>query len=240
MCITRMIFALLLITQFSVQAVSLNKGFSKLELASFAHSIIGAKINAKDFNIIIERVAGSSSAKGLTLDGAEVCDLIISSQQRDFEMGLKLKSGEQFSFSGKIEWLAHIPVLLRPIGTGEIINISDVGYQTYPVDQLNARVVMDANELVGKTASNAIVRPGLPVDKSTLKNPIVVKKGDVIDVVYRKPCLVISTKAHATQDFAVGDTGVFETQGDGQKKNTKKMSAKVVGPNIAEIVYGIA
>lgn len=222
-----------------VHGLSSGKSFSKIELAAFSQPLIQAKINTKEFNVIVEKISASLS-ESASLEGAEVQEFVISPQQRDFEITLKLKSGDQCAFSGKIEWLAHIPVLLRPIGTGEIINVSDVGYQTYPVDQLNSRIVMDASDLVGKTSSSSIVKPGLPVERSILKNPIIIKKGEVVDVVYRSQHLLVSAKARSTQDLASGDTGTFETQGEHTKQAMRKISAKVVGPSTAEIIYGIA
>ncbi|MCE2716245.1 MAG: flagellar basal body P-ring formation chaperone FlgA [Pseudomonadota bacterium] len=237
----RIIYCILVfVSAFDVYGASSNKSFSKMELAAFAQPFIQAKINTKDFNVIIEKISGQSLGESASLEGAVVQDFIVSPQQRDFDITLKLTSGESCTFSGKIEWLAHIPVLLRPIGAGEIINVSDVGYQTYPVDQLNARFVMDANDLVGKTSSGVVVKPGLPVERSILKNPIIIKKGEVVDVVYRSQHLQVSAKARSTQDLASGDTGTFETQGENAKQTMRKISAKVVGPSTAEIIYGIA
>jgi flagella basal body P-ring formation protein FlgA len=79
----------------------------------------------------------------------------------------------------------------------------------------------------------------MPVERSVLKNPTIIKRGDMVDVVYRSQCLVVSAKGQATQDLACGDTGTFETQHDNSKQNVKKISAKVVGPSTAEIIHGI-
>jgi len=217
-----------------------EKSFSKNELANFSHSLIEKRINTNNFHVVIERMSAQAVSEAASLDSAEVSELTISPQQRDFEMTLKFKSGNQFTFSGKIEWLANIPVLLRPIGADDTVNISDIGYQSYPVDQLNAMVVMDAQDLIGKTAARAIVKPGLPVERSLLKNPIIIKRGELVDIFYRSQCLLVSAKAKATQDLACGDTGTFETQQDNSMQAIKKISAKVVGPSTAEIIYGFA
>lgn len=231
---------LLMVVHVDGRMASQGKNFSKLELATFAHSLIGSKINTRNFNVIVEKISVQALTGTSSLEGAEIRELTISPQQRDFEMVLGFRSGDQVMFSGKIEWLANIPILLRPIGVDEIINASDIGYHTYPVDQLNARIVMDVNDLVGKTSSHSVVKPGLPIERSSLKNPIIVKRGEIVDVVYRSSYLLVSAKARSTQDLAVGDTGTFETQSENTKHALKKISAKVVGPNTAEIIYGMA
>ncbi len=212
--------------------------FLKQQVSNFLHPVVGEKINTKDFNIIIEKMPQEPIEKE-DLSDAEIEEILIPSDQRTFEVCLKLGSGNTVNFSGKIEWLANIPTLLKPLGSNDTINLSDITHQMYPVDQLTAMVVMDANELIGKAAAHNIIKPGLPIERSQLKNPTIVKKGEMVNVVYRSQCLIVSAKAQATQDLACGDTGVFETQ-QNDLKHAKKISAKVVGPSTAEIIHGFA
>jgi flagella basal body P-ring formation protein FlgA len=215
-----------------------RKSFSKQDFVQFLRPIIGQKINTKDFDVLIEKMPTEDFAENTSLENANIDELVISPQQRNFQVSLKLKSGERIAVSGRIEWLTNIPILLRPIGAGDIINLSDIGYQPFPIDQLSAMVVMDSTDLVGKSSAHAIIKPGMPVERSVLKNPTIIKRGDMVDVVYRSQCLIVSAKGQATQDLAYGDTGTFETQHDNSKQNMKKISAKVVGPSTAEIIHG--
>ena len=231
-----MIFSLALV---SAEEPSSKQDFSKQDLAKFLQPFLRDKINTKEFDVTIEKMPTEDIPENANLDEAIIDDLVIPPQQRSFQVSLKLKSGGKISFSGKIEWLTSIPILLRPIGPSDIINTSDVGYQSYPVDQLTAMVVMDGNDLIGKSSAHTIVKPGLPVERPLLKNPTIIKRGDLVDVVYRSQCLIVSAKAQATQDLACGDTGTFETHHDNAKQ-TKKISAKVVGPSTAEILHGFA
>lgn len=214
-----------------------KKNFTKQQLAECFRSKLAQKINTSEFNVVIERMP-LEGLEEVPEEDLRIDDISIPSNQRSFNISIRSNGGDLVEVSGKIEWLSNIPVLLRAMGPSDIINISDVGYQTYPVDSLTSVVVMDANELIGKTPANSIVKPGLPIERSQLKNPTVVKKGELIDVVYRKNCLTVSAKALATQDLACGDTGIFETQHD--SKQVKKISAKVVSPGTAEIIHGFA
>ena len=56
-------------------------------------------------------------AENTSLENANIDELVISPQQRNFQVSLKLKSGERIAVSGRIEWLTNVPILLRPIGT---------------------------------------------------------------------------------------------------------------------------
>jgi flagella basal body P-ring formation protein FlgA len=213
-------------------------GVSKQDLVNYLTPMIGPKINTKDFNIVIEKMPSEAMPENVNFGDVVIDDLIIPPQQRSFQVNLKLKNGERLEISGKIEWMANIPILLRAIGPTEIINLSDIGTQSYPIDQLSAMVVMDGADLIGKSSTHSIIKPGLPVERSLLKNPTIIKRGDMIDVVYRTPHLTVSTKAQATQELACGDTGTFEIQRSNSGGTAKKISAKVVGPSTAEISHG--
>ncbi len=204
------------------------------DLVSLLTPIIAPKINTKVFNLVIEKMP----AEGVNVEGITIDEVTIPPQQRSFQAFLKLKTGEKISVSGKIEWMTNIPILLRAIGPAEVINLSDIGTQAYPVDQLSAMVVMDGADLIGKSSAHTIIKPGLPVERSLLKNPTIIKRGDIVDVAYRTQHLTVSTKAHATQDLACGDTGTFEIQRHGSNEQARKISAKVVGPSTAEIIHG--
>ena len=136
--------------------------------------------------------------------------------------------------------MTNIPILLRAIGPAEIINSSDIMTQSYPVDQLSAMVVMDSHDLIGKSSIHTIIKPGLPVERSMLKNPTIIKRGDIVDVVYRSQNLTVSAKAQATQELANGDIGTFEIHNNNSNGTVRRISAKVVGPSSAEIVHGNA
>ncbi len=211
---------------------------SKQDMVNFLTPIIGRQINTQHFTVVIEKMPREAMPTNANLIDMVVDEMTIPPQQRSFKACLKLKTGEQLTVAGKIEWMANIPILLRAIGPTEIINLSDLGTQAYPIDQLTAMVVMDGADLVGKSSAQTIIKPGLPVERSLLKNPTIIKRGDIVDVVYRTQHLTVSTKAQATQELACGDTGTFEIQRNNSNGTVRKISAKVVGPSTAEIIHG--
>ena len=92
--------------------------FLKQQVSNFLHPVVGEKINTKDFNIIIEKMPQEPIEKE-DLSDAEIEEILIPSDQRTFEVCLKLGSGNTVNFSGKIEWLANIPTLLKPLGSND-------------------------------------------------------------------------------------------------------------------------
>lgn len=215
-----------------------NEKLSKQEISAALKPIIQGKINTQNFNLKIEQISADIAVNNLEAIANKIDDLEIPAQQRSFKVVVNLKNGESATITGKIEWLTNIPVVLRPISPNDVINASDVGVQVYPVDDLMANTVLDSKDLIGKSAANTVIKPNLPVEVHVLKNPLIVKRGSIVEVVYRKGNLSVSTKASATQDLALGDTGTFETLKTTDNKIVKRLAAQVVGPSSAEIIHG--
>lgn len=211
---------------------------SKQELANALRPLLQGKINTSNFNVKIEQISGDITSENLECLTDKIDDLEIPAQQRSFKMAVKLKNGTNANIAGKIEWLTTIPVVLRPISANDIINQSDLGTQDYPVDDLTPNTVLEVKDLIGKSAANTVIKPNLPVEVHSLKNPKIIKRGSIVEIVYRKNSLVISTKATATQDLAMGDTGTFETLKTSDSKIFKRIAAQVVSPGTAEIIHG--
>lgn len=226
-------------TIFSLLMASLfAEKLSKQEIANALRPVLQGKINTQNFNIKVEQTSSDITSENLDCLADKIDELEIPAHQRSFKMAVKLKNGEIANVAGKIEWLTTIPVVLRPISANDIINQSDLGTQAYPVDDLTPNTVLEVKDLIGKSAANTVIKPNLPVEIHSLKNPKIVKRGSIVEVVYRKNSLVISTKATATQDLAMGDTGTFETLKTGDSKMFKRIAAQVVSPGTAEVIHG--
>lgn len=211
---------------------------SKQEIANALRPVLQGKINTQNFNIKVEQISNEIASENLDCIASKIDELEVPPQQRSFKIVVKLKNGDSTNIAGKIEWLTNIPVVVRPISANDIINESDLGTQAYPVDDLSPNTVLEVKDLIGKSAANTVIKPNLPVEIHSLKNPKIVKRGSIVEVVYRKNSLVISTKATATQDLAMGDTGTFETLKTSDSKMFKRIAAQVVSPGTAEIIHG--
>lgn len=229
----KIIICSVIITNLGLQAK-----FSKQELAEILMPFFKGKISTENFRLKIENVNFDLEKLNNEINEENIEDIIISADQRKFELKINTSKSEKFSISGKVEWLVNVAVVLRPISTNDIINASDVGTNAYPVDELKPDTILEPKDLVGKTAVSTVIKPLIPVEKFNLKNPIVVKKGNIVEVVYSKANLCVSTKATATQDLALGDCGVFETLKMDKNATTKRIAAQVKSTNIAEVVHG--
>ncbi len=140
---------------------------------------------------------------------------------------------------GQEENLSHIQVKLRrpsqvvvaarPLSRDVIIGPSDVTLreQCGPAD---SDTVAQLADVVGRQLTMA-VSAGKPIPRSALRDPIVIRRGDLIEVTVRAPGVTVRTTGRAKDDGMVGHLVPVETL----EAKGKTIMARVVGPKQVEI-----
>lgn len=110
---------------------------------------------------------------------------------------------------GTLQLILDIPVATRMINSDEEITESDITWQKIPLSKVSQSIVQKKEDLIGKTPKNQPIKPGMIIRKNELKSPILVKKSDMVAIIYRDKGLVLSTIGEAKQDGAMGDLVSF-------------------------------
>lgn len=131
---------------------------------------------------------------------------------------------------GKILPLTDIPVLTRAFTPGEEIAETDLTWQKIPSHRLSQSFLIRKEDVVGKTPTSKIIQPAHPLYRSDFKFPTLIKKGDIVTIIYRSPGLLLTNQAQAQQDGAKGDMLRFIPL-----NSKKEIQAKVIGPHQAEV-----
>jgi flagella basal body P-ring formation protein FlgA len=106
--------------------------------------------------------------------------------------------------TGRADRIVSIPVLSRPIATGEIIGQADLGTQDVPAARVASNVVRDAAGLIGQAARRPLA-PDHPLRLSDIQKPVVVQKGSLVSMVVQAPGMVLTAIGRALQDGGQGD-----------------------------------
>lgn len=203
-------------------------------------SAISQEVIAQEFQIHIDHWIDQwgNLKEGEGADSIVIQQLSIQTDQRQFSANVIIGSNPPRKILGKIEWLIEIPVLKNPIAKSDIISESDIGWQKFPADKLSPSTVTKKEELLGKTSKHTPIKIGSPVNRSDLQSPLIVKKGDGVQISYKSPSMVITTQATALSNGSFGESIMLETSSskDGSGPVIKKtIQAKITGPNQAEI-----
>ncbi|MBV8168297.1 MAG: flagellar basal body P-ring formation protein FlgA [Alphaproteobacteria bacterium] len=107
--------------------------------------------------------------------------------------------------TGKVFRMVDMPVLVRPIGVGEVIRARDIEMVRLRVDQIAATHVNDPDKLVDKAAKR-VLAAGQPVKVSDVAMPLLITKNSMVNVRIASNRLNITMQGKSMDDGAEGDT----------------------------------
>lgn len=123
-----------------------------------------------------------------------------------------------------------IVVPRRTLGRGQRIEASDLEWKPFPPDQLDPSSVIDPEILVGQEVRSPL-RAGRPILHSDVGSPILVHRGDLVEVRVIGGGVTVTTNAKALGDGAASDLIEIETMNP-----RKRLIASVATPGTVEIV----
>ncbi len=119
--------------------------------------------------------------------------------------------------TGRAIEMVDVPVLVRVVPRGERIAASDVAIEriartALPRTSHQGGVIADFADIVGKSARRQL-RPGEPLTRDHLMEPILVQRGDLVTIVFRSPGIVLTTRGRALGSGIENDVvAVFNIQ----------------------------
>ncbi len=116
-------------------------------------------------------------------------------------------SAQRIRVTGYMFKTAETPVLVNQVAAGDIIRKDDVKWIRMRARRLQKDVILDANDLIGKTPRRGRgLRPGTPVRKSEVRRPVLVAKRSLVIIMLRSPGMVLTSQGRALEDGGNGDT----------------------------------
>jgi len=140
-----------------------------------------------------------------------------------------LGTTEYVRIAGTAYPVIEVPVLTREIAAGEIVADGDLIKMEMPADRLSNALMTSADAVAGQAARRPL-RARAPLYAYDLKKPVVVKKGELIAVVYAMDGIQLTAQAQAQADGGKGDTiPVLNT------RSRRTIEARVTGPGVAVV-----
>lgn len=109
------------------------------------------------------------------------------------------------ALTGRLLRTVDVPVLLRPLRAGEVIDERSVGSAQVPDGQVSSNAVRNRETLVGQSARRALAA-GSPILISDLQPVKVVSKGQPVTLVLEMPGMQLSARGVAQEDGGMGAT----------------------------------
>ena len=183
---------------------------------------------AQDFEVILDNKRQNCSEADVSIS-----DLKLQPDQRRFTAIVacgKAEAAKTYPIRGRIQLLSEIPVLTRTINPGEVISEADLTWRKIPINKVNSNVLTAQADIIGKAAQHRLLQPGHPLQRSDLKAPKLIKRGELVTVVYKEDGMVIRVQAVAKHDAAKGESITLQSP-----LSNREIQAVVVAPHHAEI-----
>lgn len=107
--------------------------------------------------------------------------------------------------SGRAFALVDVPVLSHRMAPGDAITQADLAWITMPADRIGSTVVIDAEDLLGKTPRRPI-RPETAIRFTDLAVAVAVVKGSLVMIALKTPNMQLTVQGRAMQNGSIGET----------------------------------
>ncbi|TAH37569.1 MAG: flagellar basal body P-ring formation protein FlgA [Alphaproteobacteria bacterium] len=172
----------------AVKAAALDQGYG---------SNVQVRVSRNGKNLI-----SMSANDQIILDNLEINK---AAQSFTVEASLSDSPKQRINFAGRIISMISVPVLSTQRNAGETIEDADIAFVDMEQASLGNSAITNVEQLVGKTAKR-LIASGSVIRTGMVSAPIVVRKNDLITMLYQTEYLTISHQARALNDGAMGDT----------------------------------
>ncbi|MGE0564155.1 MAG: flagellar basal body P-ring formation chaperone FlgA [Pseudolabrys sp.] len=112
--------------------------------------------------------------------------------------------GRRLRLAGIANATAEIVTLNRALSRGEVVRASDIMIERRPRAQVNADMIADPKEIVGRAARSSI-GSGRPLRATDLTKPQLVQRNEVVTLIYEVPGITLTVRGKAHDGGAEGD-----------------------------------
>ena len=127
--------------------------------------------------------------------------------------------------TGRVIYKVELSVPNRAVQMGEVLRAADVESIKLPRDRVATDAIVDANQLIGKSARHAL-RAEQPVRLGDVQAPVLVHKGDLVEIDISTETMQLSAQGKAMDDGALG-VGIRVAN----TKSNRVIDATVTGSN---------
>ena len=158
-----------------------------------------------------------------------VRDIDFDQRTRRFSATLET-SDERVRVAGMVHAVTEVPVLVRGLGRGDLVEEGHLEWRRMRADRLPRDAVLDPERIVGQAARQNL-RPGAVLRTADLQRPVIVAKGNIVTMVLRSAALTITAQGRAAEDGGDGDViRVINSH------SNLAVRARVEGPNAVSVM----
>ena len=198
-------------------------------------------LNSSDLHDKIDNKAEiklSSHLSGILVEGKETPEMVISNTSYDpqtekFSASLQIKRDgdvlKEVRLEGIAAIMAKVPMLKFAMPSNTTITRNDIVEVAMPINQMRGDTIRSTEDLIGMVAKRSM-QANQTVSKSDIVPPVMVKRNELVTIIYKSGAIQLSSKARSMGVGSRGDSVMFMNM-----SSKKSFEAKVTGPQVAEV-----
>lgn len=172
--------------------------------------------------------------QGLEEPEIKVVDAVLDDTTEKFVATVQIKrNGEvlqELNVKGNTTPMVKVAVLRHTAMPNTVLSQEDLTEISMPKSAVRSNIFYSMNELIGMSAKRTLAANQM-ISKNDITPPILVKRNELITVVYQNGLVRLSTKARALDNGSQGDMVTLENT-----TSKKPFQAKITGPQQAEVL----
>lgn len=133
---------------------------------------------------------------------------------------------------GRAQAVSDVPVLARAVARGDVITDDMVRWERMAAGQVRPDTLMRADALIGQEARRTL-RADTPLRALDLQAPVMITRGEIVQLVYQAGGLVLTARARALDNASQGQTARFLNL-----QSNRTIQAVAEGPGQARVASG--
>lgn len=172
--------------------------------------------------IALKKIAGITSVRPISEISEDRCLVHV--------VGRSVYGAIESDLSLTLEKHPTVAVSPKSLPRGHVIQRGDLIRIPLPADELGSEMITDPDDVIGMEV-HGVVRSNRPINRADLGAPIVVHRGDLVEIVVVGGGITVSTSAKSLGNGAIGDLVEIELM-----RFRKRLVARVVNSGTVEIV----
>ncbi len=129
-----------------------------------------------------------------------------------FDAVVAIPNRRPLRLTGHVTAMEEVATLARTLARGDAVKQGDVVMARRPRRQIPPDAITDPDHAVGLAARHGL-QPGRPLRASDLMKPVLVRRNDMVTMIYRVPGILLTVRGRAAESGAEGDViGVLNEQ----------------------------
>jgi flagella basal body P-ring formation protein FlgA len=194
-------------------------------------------VDGRGLALVFDAGAPSLAVEPELTQPLAVQDLTYDQRQRRVSATLALPGSaatrlKPLRISGQLVETIEVVMPTRPLTKGETIASADVTLERRPREGLGSDTLGDLQAAIGKVLKRPMM-PGQPLRAADVQRNEVIGKGDLVNMVYEAPGIVVSMRGRATEGGGVGDVVTVQNL-----QSKRVLQATVTGPGRVSVSPG--